>query len=242
MNINITDGYLSIMSAIPSRIFPIPEIEAIILDHLDPVSDLKNVAAVNHHYYDLMSGHTLYMQLKTFCLQKEEHNKIAGYRIPEIYMACCYGVLEIVKFIYSRNKNIDETDIFNGFLLSCANDDLDIAVWLHNKEWFESYPYGSQYLDIVSSNYLDTTIWLYNLKPIDQFNDDEYFHWCCYCGCLDMAIWLYNLRTIDIHINNSSAFQRSCENDHVDTAIWLAAMCDSYQLTTVDNIIVHHHP
>lgn len=59
MNTNMIDNYLPIMFVIPSRIFPIPEIEdwkyperifpipeieTIIFDYLDPVLDLKVVS------------------------------------------------------------------------------------------------------------------------------------------------------------------------------------------------------
>ena len=42
------------MFIIPNRIFYIPEIEDLIFEYLDPVIDLKNVAAISHHYYDII--------------------------------------------------------------------------------------------------------------------------------------------------------------------------------------------
>ena len=52
------------MFTIPNRIFYIPEIEELIFEYLDLVIDLKNIAAINHHYYNLIEHNKEYTENK----------------------------------------------------------------------------------------------------------------------------------------------------------------------------------
>ena len=59
------------MFIVPNRIFYIPEIEDLIFDYLDPVEDLKNVAAISHHYYDNIGQNDEYTEIRNFCKSKK---------------------------------------------------------------------------------------------------------------------------------------------------------------------------
>ena len=55
------------MSIILNRIFYIPEIEELIFDYLDPVIDLKNIAAISYHYHNLIEHNKEYTEIRNFC-------------------------------------------------------------------------------------------------------------------------------------------------------------------------------
>ena len=111
------------MYSIFNRIFCIPEIEAIIFDYLDPVKDLKNVAATNHYYHNIMSNNREYVEIRDFCFAKV-------HTTDTIFMtACGIGNIYTAKYIH-RCKNIDHDELSEAFRLSCQNGHLEVAQWL----------------------------------------------------------------------------------------------------------------
>ena len=81
---------------ISDRIFCISEIEDIIFDYLDPSTDLKSVICVNHYYHTKINQHSLYVELKDFCKQREKDSTHTDF-----VRACKLGKTMVVK-IYSH--------------------------------------------------------------------------------------------------------------------------------------------
>lgn len=118
-----------------SYLFPIPEIEVIILSFLDPAKDYQKIIQLNKYFFDIISNDETYKDLKLF-FQKTNRLDIyvTGYDLLNLTFlkACACGHLQVAKYFYHNfNKKID---IHAGeefaFRLSCSNDYVDMAKFL----------------------------------------------------------------------------------------------------------------
>ena len=195
------------MFTILNRIFCIPEIEELIFDYLDPVIDLKNIAAINHHYHNLIDHNKGYTEIRNFCKSQKECN------LTTFVNACKQGNICAVKYIYTK-KNISHEELTKALRFSCYRNHLEIAIWLYNssKRFCPSLDLSESYLKneyvfelCCEYGHLEIIIWLYNLSGFFDNHIDYYssFEKSCFNGHLEVAQWLYNLsNSIDIHINN----------------------------------------
>lgn len=152
-----------------SYFFPIPEIEEIIFSYLDPITDFKQLVLVNKYYHSIISNQ--YNELKNY-FKNEKYNHFFGFRIISkidkmFIKACRYGSLNVVKYIYSKYKNIidihmdDEYAFQNG----CINGNLEIVKYLLS---------------------LDDKIDIHA-------NNDLAFKWSCLNGHLEISKFIFSL-------------------------------------------------
>ena len=113
------------MSTILNRIFYIPEIEELIFEYLDPVLNLKNIAAISHHYHNLIEYNEEYTEIRNFCKSQKECN------LTTFVNACKQGNICAVKYIYTK-KNISHEELTKALRFSCYNNRLEITTWLYN--------------------------------------------------------------------------------------------------------------
>ena len=238
------------MFAILDRIFCIPEVEELIFEYLDPVLDLKNIAAISHHYHNLIEYNKEYTEIRNFCRSQKYCN------LTTFVNACKQGNIYAVKYVYQK-KNIPHEEYMRGFRYSCYNDHLKIVEWLYNLLGqlkpsldltdLQDRCLNNKYVfEICCENgHFQMIIWLYNLSGFFDTNIDYdlSFAESCYMNHLEVAQWLYNLSDpIDIHVKNDSIFKLSCQNNHLEMALWLTTICDKYQLTISDDKIISHVP
>ena len=105
------------MFIIPNRIFYIPEIEELIFEYLDPVLDLKNIAAISHHYHDLIAHNKEYTEIRNFCKSKKY------YDVTTFVNACRQRNIYAMKYIYTK-KNIQHDEYVKAFQFSCCNNNI----------------------------------------------------------------------------------------------------------------------
>jgi hypothetical protein len=130
-------------------IFPLPEIEYMIFQYLDPIDDYKNVMLVSKYYFNLLVNNSLHVQLKDYYTSKKFVNHLLDNETDtqyyeenhkDFYDVCCQGQIDIAKYIYKKydikfeSEKIDDIDFGNFTLNSVRNDGhLEIAKWLKDR-------------------------------------------------------------------------------------------------------------
>src|SRR3989337_1230103 len=114
-------------------IFPIIEIECIIIDYLDILS-IVNLMYTNKYYVSQIKYNKLYVCFKSFYdnVSSTRPNNNKQYKF---IMACKYNYLNVAKYFintYPDHINIHKYNKY-AFQLSCEKGNLKIAQWL--LEW-----------------------------------------------------------------------------------------------------------
>jgi hypothetical protein len=126
--------------------------------------------------------------------EKYLFNDLLGYWFDdqEIFnQHCLDDNLEVCKMLY-KTKMIDKTYIGDLFRISCENNNIEMAQWLHK------------------------------IGNIDiHVNKDSVFRHSCANGYHELAKWLHKLGGVDIYASNDYAFRKSYKNGHYDVYIWL---------------------
>ena len=128
--------------------------------------------------------------------------------------ACCEGNLDMAKLIYRNclNNNNSIFGVYETLIeLACFNGHLDVVKWLMT---------------------LDD-------KPkLEEYWIDQLFGYTCIGGNLDILKWLYNLEYKPyLEYDNDAAFRFAIENNHIEVAKWLVALCKNYSIEIEDNKI-----
>lgn len=147
------------------------EINEMIFSWLNSIIYLVSMALVNKYYHQVISNNKIYKEFKNFF---EDQGTIMIFPYGEcpntdrIFMkACKYGSLMVLKYIYSKHKNIIDihTQSEYPFQLSCREGHLEIMKFLLTID-------GQ--INISADNYLA-------------------FKWSCMNGQLEIAKFLYSL-------------------------------------------------
>lgn len=157
-------------------LFPIPEIEQLILNYLD-LMDFKNLLSINKYFNDIIvryPSYHIYLEFKKFCLCKDGFRiynmKKANKSQTNFFKACRYGYLEIAKFLLKNYPN--EINLFAdfeyAFQTSCENGRLEVAMWLYSLSQggrkFDIHLYHDRALYIsVYNGHLEVHQWLSDL-------------------------------------------------------------------------------
>ena len=173
--------------------------------------------------------------------------------IDELIENCRQGNLNRILQIYNETEYINmniQNDIL--FRISCANNYIDIALWLYNLHTTDqtqrriNIHAGTEdsFRWSCEKGHFEIAKWLYRVgieenTPINIHIFNEYpFRWSCINGHFEIALWLYTIslteiKRINIFINDHEAFIKSCKNKHLDIALWLCSLCDFYKITVI---------
>lgn len=194
-------------------IFPIPEIEQMIINYLDPVTDWKNLNVINKYFHNLTSRNQTFLELKEFC-QKQTKYFYASRRYNKydvmFWKVCRHGSIPVMEYLL--NKYAKEIDIHSykeyPFQLCCEFDHLNMAKRLYA---------------------LSKTTELINIHA-----DDEYaFLQSCRNQHMEIIKWLYQLsqendNPINIRAHNDLIYKNSCECGRIEVVKWLQSTCPEY--------------
>lgn len=236
-------------------IFPIPEIEQMIIDYLDPYSDLYQLMSVNKYFLQLIKQTRKYKEMKKFKVEmkwfKPEPNDKDKYQF--IFWMACDGFLFIVKYLLKKYP--DKINVHykreQAFKCACRQGHLEIAKYL--------YEYTSDGVKNKINIHIDNEFsfrwacynghlaivkWLYDLEPMNKIdvhtNEETAFKWACEDGHLNVAKWLYQLNLtnkVDIRVNNDEIFKRSCLHGRLEVVKWLTTLCSDYHYEIINDEI-----
>ena len=159
-------------------------------------------------------------------------------------IACCYGYLEVAKWLLTQKPDIDIFAEYDyAFRFSCANGHFELAKWLLiQKPYINSsakIEYAFSYACF--NGYLEVAKWLLIQKPdINISLENEYaFRFACNYGHLEVAKWLLIQKPdINISLENEYAFRVACNYGHLEVAKWLTTLNAKYQLVIQNNRII----
>lgn len=188
------------------HIFPIPEIDSMIIDHLY-LKDFKQLVLVNKYYYEFINNNPIYRDFSKFVKAKDLELGISNQPEKEhiFCLACKFDCPYVTKYIFDRYPINIHINHDYPFRLSCIGGNLELVKWLYSL--------------------LEKTENLYDYIRCG-------FNWACENGHLEVAQYLYYHNKINIREVNDYAFTHSCKNGHLDTINWLCTLCDKYQYKT----------
>ena len=109
-------------------ILPLSELnDLLITKYFDPYDDYKNLYQVNKHYNELIRNDKLYEELQKFHLEGDP--EFLCYNYNSFAKACYYGYVNVVKYLYKKNKTNYDTE--RAFRYACRNGHFNIVEWLY---------------------------------------------------------------------------------------------------------------
>lgn len=227
--------------SITNEIFPIPEIEDMILAYIDPIDDLPKLSRVNHYYNSVAKRNTLYTTTLNY------HIRYGRISIHDIFtLICSQNNISGAKYLKARYLNYLRSYSYDDiYIICCRNGHLDTAVFLLNSGFnisrikikfiFGTYDCNSIFTDCCKHIYM--FIWMYNMYIMDDYVN-LLFKQACTDGNITAASFLYNL--IEFYgIGNyttNDLFQQICKKNHLGIAIWLYNLDDSKGII----VDIHH--
>lgn len=197
-------------------LFPIPEIEAMIIDFLDPNVDYKKIILLNKYFYQIIFNNETYQEFRQFSRMIKYSNCPKIQQINGIfYSACIYDYLMVAKYIYGKHSHMIKNNIHDGLLFRdvCDYGNVNIAKWLISLD--DGIRPSNKYVfrRCCERGDLEMAKLLYSSNiNIDIHEDNEYVFRCsCERGKIKVVKWLYSLnQNINIHASNEYAFRQSC--------------------------------
>lgn len=200
------------------RIFSIPEIEGMIFDYLDLLTDLKALTLVNHYYHNFINQYKMYDNLKTFCLNRKSYQEQLQWSIDDFTRACSIGNLTIAKYIHRKRHIRIHAGVYRALRWACNNDQLEVAKWLYDLDPVISTSFYEYYSSSYSQLKLSTTIWIYNLGI--SLSISKALQEKCLSGEFETVIWLCNLVNTEYNFYELSRLTyKQCD---LEITIWLS--------------------
>lgn len=225
-------------------LFQIPEIEAMILQYLNKLTDYKQLILVNKYFHQIINNDPIFLNLKKFSVDsptsvsfRMSRNRNGRNYHERIFLRACYfGYYETAKyFLLTYADKINEDFCIKiGFNDACFTNHFDIAKWLfslNDKIKISTKNYSAFSMACQSGN-LERAINLYQFHKNNQHNYNITFQLTCLFGHLDVAKWLYSLNNrIDITDNNDIAFKNCIQFYPLSPEIikWLCSIHDEYK-------------
>ena len=201
----------------------VPELECLILEHLDPVRDYGNLVKVNRYYYALIGNGKIYKEFREFYATKDElklkltkkdlnYKKI--YKLNDnLCKAFGSGYLNVATYFLKKYRSKGNHSIYNCgedflFRLSCASGNLDLCKHLYNlglkfnKRINIHARDENPFISACGSGNYDLVLWLANIYATTKTEERilrksyEAFMETCKVGNMEIIQWLYdyNLR------------------------------------------------
>lgn len=205
-----------------NRIFPIPEIECVILEYLN-TEELFSLMYLNKFYCRSIYANSLYDELNRFRVIVPNYH-IRGHiwsnivlaqgknqfcYVYKFIIACGTGYLGVAKYYHSQClSTIPFSDIFNDNLFPtiCMNGHTNIVEWL---------------------------LPIYH-KQITSDVYDLVLRFSCRHGKLEIIKMICSVNKLNIRVNNDYAFRTSCEFGHLDVAKYLISLDDGINIHSDD--------
>lgn len=132
--------------ALQCYLFPIPEIEKMILSNLNPLTDYGKLILVNKHYHKTIIMSEFYLELYDFHKMSEifkiefNYHSIANSRQKIFYQACYFGYFKIIQlYLKYFPKEIDiNTHAKRILLISRRNGHFDIVEYVNSLKILDS--------------------------------------------------------------------------------------------------------
>jgi hypothetical protein len=218
-------------------------------------NDIEECKILTYHDVDLSIGFKLacvngHLDICHYILEVDALNSIdIKDDIILFYQACLYGNLEMAKWLYENQSNIN---IFEAFRCACSTGQINICKWLYNidntivknpsfctlfkfvcnkgnkiYEWL--YEIGineisttimNEIFSIACSNgYINVIKWLYTKCTI--YNIEQNFTKACEAGHLSICEWLYETFKINIRAKHDFIFRQTCQAGQLKIAQWI---------------------
>lgn len=220
----------------PEYLFPVIEIEQMILSYLNEPRHYFNLVQVNKYFYEMIHSIPLYLEL--YKCKKQYDCEIIIYfdkKCQFFWIACLNNFLRTAQFFYEKySKRIDIHKNYNlVFRTACEHGYLDFAKWLYDLDPIKSnFPKKNNVFSTACIyGQLELAKWVYSWNGfIDIHDKDEYiFRMTCNRGHLEVAKWLCELdpnNPINIRAINDFAFRLSITNKNIHIFRWL---CEKYE-------------
>ena len=108
------------------------DLDHILIKHLDPYDDYKNLIQVNKYYNNFIRNNKLYQELQELHKKIDPLNPSVDYNHTYFPEACKYGYLKVAKYLYK--KYLIDIHIDNELALRWAyrNGHSNVIEWLYN--------------------------------------------------------------------------------------------------------------
>lgn len=190
-------------------IHPYHEIEKMILDLLNPITDYPKLIVVNKYYHELITNFEIYLKLKEVINHGGTFapNKINNYCV----IACILGHLEIAKSFYDFDCKLNNKRILiSTFKLekSCESGHFEVIKWLCELDPSIISKFSFKYACLSG-----------NLEIVKYFFSKEFENF-----------------KINIHTHSEEPFIISCERGYWDIAKYLLSLEETHGKINVKNL------
>lgn len=212
-------------------LFPIPEIEAMILDYLNKEIDYQQLVSVNKYFHEIIERDLVYPELRRFL--KEIYHKRSTRKRSRSQRRVRRGEC-------STWHNIKYPRIHKFLIESLKHDKLEFAKYVYTTANYVLYLHTDldslfceitqEFLTACHENGNSEIVkWVHGLNDltIAAEHHNDLFGMCCEKGYLEIAKWLYDKYspgTINICKLSMQSFMNSCKNGHIDVIRWLCSL------------------
>lgn len=215
-------------------ISPITEIDAIIIDHLDPVSDIVRLGMTSRYYHEVLSCHPIFIEIRELNSMPvdfqwdhvpyvpKDHKKI----YEMFWHGCKCDCLLYAKYISDKyNLNIELGNCF-VLTMTCGYGSLRIIDWLLQLD-LKYYRYTSIFTISCANNRLEIAQLIYN-KYHDLITLSPALVKVCENRHINVFKWLVTLDNVFEFINMPNLFVTCCVNFEMAKIIY-----DHYDITNI---------
>lgn len=236
-------------------LFPIPEIEQLIFEHLNILCDYKNILLVNKHLCQMITNDPIYLEFKELSKSRLKRGRFRySFQIEfkttkpnSIFVrACRFGYILVVKYLLQKFPFIDiHHSLDLAFRLACAGGHIEIVKYLFkidnkiNIHALKEYAFQCACI----KNRLEVAKFLYDVSggKINIHESDEFaFRKSCQKGFINVVEYLLSLEKnsykINIYARDGDAFKLSCKNGYLDIVKLLYSIDEKNQ----NNGIAYH--
>ena len=240
-------------------IFLLPDIDSVLLVHLDVINNFVHLLFCNKYYYELISKNKLY-QLWSNLYFINKNNKITGATKNESLLvnSCIHNNL-LCEYLLETREDINiHLNMEQPFKMCCQYGNLNLAKILVNfsrkKDKLIDIHIDNEFCFRMTceKNHFIMAKWLFNLSKTKEFTIidihevGEYaFTSCCGEGNFEIAKWLIDLSKsskeiglININVYDDSPFKYALFDGHYEIAIWLLDLSATNMFTTINLQIV----